>query len=159
LLLLVLAVGCLLGCYVALRQKVEAERRVLAEIIRLGGTVWHEVGIEPNGGSSDLDPPGPWWARHLLGDTFFTDRITVDFWCATMVWSTVDGEIVHEEVIPEFGDEHIELLTKVPKLTEVNFNESSVTRQAACRLKQLLPDCVVIHEGTVIEAAGTDVGP
>jgi hypothetical protein len=159
LLLLVLVVGCLLGCYAALRQKVEAERRAVAEIVRLGGSVWYEVESKPGEFTHCPDPPGPRWVRNLLGDTVYADRTSVYFTSGLLAWSSGEGDQVFEEVFPEFGDEHIWLLVELPKLRAVFLHDSDVTPEGARQLKQLLPDCEVLYEGEVVKVPETAVAP
>ena len=68
LLVLVLVLGCVFGW---LAHKARTQRRAVAQIKQLGGSVIYDFQQIPGVSSNKVEPRGPRWLRRLIGDELF----------------------------------------------------------------------------------------
>src|SRR4051794_11469484 len=72
---LVLVLGCLFGW---LARKAGTQRRAVAQLKDLGGSIVYDFQGIPGVPSDKMEPRGPRWLRKLIGDELFQEVVQVN---------------------------------------------------------------------------------
>jgi sec-independent protein translocase protein TatC len=108
-------------------KRTRSRRAAVAEIEKLGGTVYYGFQLAPSGRPVEgAQPPGPSLLRRLLGDDFFARVAVVD----------LSGSGVSDAVL-----EHLKGLSGLQKL---DLTGTEVTEEGLEELRQALPKCKII---------------
>jgi hypothetical protein len=76
-------------------RNAEAQRTAVLGLEAVGATVWYDYEMGPEGKYvSNAQPPGPEWARRLLGRDFFSSVASVSFILAKRPCRDVDLELI-----------------------------------------------------------------
>lgn len=123
------------------------QRRVVAEIRRLGGEVYYDWQIDENEVKThQAGPPGPGWLRHWIGDDYFQKVVCVHLMGAPCG----DNQLPNLETLKSLrslslegtpiGDASVPRLAQLSQLSFLGLSETRVTDKgidALCRATRL----------------------
>jgi hypothetical protein len=128
LLLLITGLGIWLGLQV---NRVNRQRRAVAEITARKGIVGYDYQTDLNPKTSEKEPPGPKWLRQLIGDDYFCEVECVDF--ATDYFGRRK-----ELGLSKVDDDGLACLELIPKITTLELgNNRAITDAGLVHLRNL----------------------
>ena len=127
------------------------QRDAVAAIRALGGDVYYDYMWPGPGGV----PPGPVWARRLLGDDFFADAVCVndDVWVQMMF---AGGPLWSPRYPGRITDAWLRPIGKLPRLEILRLGYSHVTDVGMSRLEGLTCLRELDLSGTRVTDAGLE---
>lgn len=114
-----IVVGIWLGI---VTNRARRQREAVSAISQVGGTVcydYQKAGKRPNAFDPRKLPPGPEWLRRLIGPEIFQDVVMVD----------LKGKPINDQLFNE--------LRKLPKLENLNLNDTTITDSEMAHLAHL----------------------
>ncbi len=119
--------------------------RATEAIQALGGTVEYDYQRQSR------NPPGPPWLRHLLGEDFFVNVVSVSLDSL----SVTDADLEHLTTLRQLQavglsgtqvtDAGLERLKGLTQLRELDLKSTKVTDEGVKKFQQALPKCKVIR--------------
>jgi hypothetical protein len=146
--------------WLAVRMAKARRQKEAVEAIReLGGIVLYDYNSDATVVISltrrlavlPVEPPGPAWAREILGVDFFSNVADVDMWGAQIgdvhlkhfrELSTLSIVDLSETQVTDAGLVHLEGLSN---LTHLNLTRTRVTPEGVEKLQEALPDCEIVY--------------
>lgn len=158
LLLLVTLASALMAWVVQRRQAVVRERAAMAQLERFGAQIQYSTPTDtPDEYLLVEDPPGPDWARSILGDGFFSPLVCVEFPPIPYpVYTPVDkGFYVTSKRWLEyrdlFGDEHLGIFQNVGRVDLLDLRRTKISPSGIDQIRRMFPDCQIEAEPRLVQ--------